>query len=136
MCISSVLQNYWLLSGQIFNLQKSRIFFSNKVTTTNRYHLRRHMGVVQGSFPFIYLGVPIFLGASKSSVFKPIADKILSKFASWKCNSLSLTGRVCLVNFIITSSLVYIMMIYRWPRYILKKIDCAMKKKCVDWFYF
>ncbi|KAL8519237.1 hypothetical protein ACS0TY_010250 [Phlomoides rotata] len=66
-------------------------------------------------------------GAPKAAQLRGTADRIIGKFASWKGSSLSLASRVCLVNSIIISSLVHSMMIYKWPRSLLNKIEKVMR---------
>lgn len=82
---------------------------------------------MEGSIPFVYLGVPIFYGKPKSRHLNTLADKILSKFDKWSGSLLSLAGRICLVNSVVASSLVHSMMIYRWPRTLVKRVDKAMR---------
>ncbi|KAL8514656.1 hypothetical protein ACS0TY_013661 [Phlomoides rotata] len=87
----------------------------------------RTMGITAGSLPFSYLGVPIFRGAPRSCHLATMADSIISKFSKWKGHSLFLAGRKCMVNFAIAASLVHSMMVYYWPRSLLKKIEIVMR---------
>lgn len=61
------------------------------------------------------------------SHLNPIADKILLKFDKWSGALLSLAGRIYLVNSVIASSLTDSMMVYRWPRALLKRVDRAIR---------
>jgi len=47
-----------------------------------------------GTFPFNYLGVPVFKGKSKVSHLRLVADKIKAKLLAWKVSLLSMTGRI------------------------------------------
>jgi len=60
-----------------------------------------------GCLPFTYLGVSIFVGVSRGRFLEPLADKVKLKFASWKGKSLSMIGRIQLVNTVITGLLAY-----------------------------
>ncbi|KAL8542918.1 hypothetical protein ACS0TY_003698 [Phlomoides rotata] len=101
---------------------------SNAFLTVTLVFLGRSLiQISQRHLPFTYLGVPIFRGAPKACHLKGTADRIISKFACWKGSSLSLAGRACLVNSVIVSSLVHSMMIYKWPKSLLNKIDQAMR---------
>lgn len=91
---------------------------------------RRIKGLLQiseGCFPFSYLGVPMFVGSPRRSHLQPIVDKIIAKFTNWIGHSISMAGRICLINSVITSSLVYSMMVYKWPTALLKKLEAAMR---------
>lgn len=93
------------------------------------------------SFPFNYLGVPLFKGKPKSIFLKSIVDKIFSHFDAWNGRLLSFARRVfrlnsiinssfvhaCLLNSIITSSFVHTVMIYRWHVGFMNSMQKAMK---------
>jgi len=68
-------------SGQHINPSKSTIF-SGSLSTGRLNHLVNLLGFNVGSFPFNYLGVPIFKGKPKSSHMQPLADKIKTKLAT------------------------------------------------------
>ncbi|KAL8555719.1 hypothetical protein ACS0TY_003509 [Phlomoides rotata] len=84
-------------------------------------------GISHGSFSMSYLGVPIFRGPPRVCHLAPLADSIISRFAKWKGHSMSLAGRKCFINSVIAASLVHSMMVYFWPRTLLKKIKTAMR---------
>jgi len=50
-------------------------------------------------------------------------DKVRSKLASWKGKSLSMMGRVELVNSVIYGFLSYNFQLYKWPSNLLKVVD-------------
>ncbi|KAK2652371.1 hypothetical protein Ddye_012227 [Dipteronia dyeriana] len=78
-----------------------------------------------GRLPFSYLGVPLFREKPKKSMLQPIADKILSKFASLliRRKALSLAGRTTLIKSVITRSFVHSFMIYKWPSSLLRLVN-------------
>lgn len=82
---------------------------------------------VEGTLPFTYLGVPIFQGRLKVHHLQPIADNIIGKFDRWSGSLLSMASRICLVNSIIVSFLTHSMMVYKWPRHLIKSVDVAMQ---------
>ncbi|KAK3204733.1 hypothetical protein Dsin_018779 [Dipteronia sinensis] len=59
------------------------------------------------------------------SVLMPIVDKILSKFAKWKCKSISLACRATLIRLVITCSFVHCFMVYKW---LISLIQMVTKK--------
>ncbi|KAL8520052.1 hypothetical protein ACS0TY_010838 [Phlomoides rotata] len=84
-------------------------------------------GITHGSLPLSYLGIPIFRGAPHTCHLAALADSIISKFSKWKGHSLYLAGRKCMINVVIAASLVHSLMVYYWPRTLLKKIENAMR---------
>jgi hypothetical protein len=79
--LKSLFTNYANCSGQIINASKSTIF-AGGVSQSRLIHIVNFIGFQVGSFPFNYLGVPIFKGRSKASYLMPIADKIKAKLSS------------------------------------------------------
>lgn len=125
--LRDIFEQYGNSSGQIVSPSKSRVFFGRQIQEEFRHYFFRSLHFVEGSFPFSYLGVPIFTGKLRVVHLRPVANKILEKFDRWSGNSLSLAGRVCLVNNVIASSLTHSMMVYKWPRQLLKEVDVAMR---------
>lgn len=125
--IIKILNTYKDWSGQHFNPQKSKVYFSNSISSTIARRLSRCLGIGTGSLPFTYLGVPLFTGAPKTRHLQSIADGIIAKFALWKGNSLSMAGRICLVQSFIQGAFVHSMMIYRWPKTVLRKLEACMR---------
>lgn len=64
-----VLRDYELVSGQMVNLDKSLFYLHDKVPLRVGNRIRRVICIRQGSFPFTYLGCPIFYGRQKKSHF-------------------------------------------------------------------
>ena len=60
-------------------------------------------------------------------MLRPIADKILSKFAKWKGKSLFLAGCATLIRSVITSTFVHSFMIYKWPSSLLSLINRKLR---------
>jgi len=81
------------------------------------------LGCSRGNIHFNYLGVPIFVGSPKAMFLQPHADKVRSKLASWKGQSLDMMGRVELIKSGIYDSLSYNFQVYRWPSNLLKLVD-------------
>ncbi|KAL8507322.1 hypothetical protein ACS0TY_018021 [Phlomoides rotata] len=126
-CLQGILSAYWSLFGQVHNSEKSMVYFGTTVTHRVRQFMLRTTGISHGSLPFSYLGVPIFRGSPRTCHLATLADSIISKFSKWKGHSMSLAGRKCMINFVIAASLVHSMMVYYWPRTLLKKIEDAMR---------
>jgi len=75
--------------------------------------IQRILSFSHGCLPFTYLGVHIFVGAQMVRFLQPLADKVKLKLASWKGKSLSMMGRVQLVNTVITGLLAYSFNLYK-----------------------
>ena len=125
--IFSTFDFYGRISGQIVNWNKSKIFLGHHIPHSRVVSLRSLAGMRIGSLPFIYLGVPMFIGSQKKIWLQPLADKVLSNFDNWKGHTLSMAGRIALVNSIIYGSFLYSFMIYKWPSFLLKWMEKALQ---------
>jgi len=67
--------------------------------------------------------VPIFVGAPKLKFLQSLAEKVKLKFASWKGKSISMMGRIQLVNTVITGFLAYNFNLYKWLTSLLKQVE-------------
>lgn len=117
---------YAACSGQVMNLRKSSIYCGG-VTPSRMQNIINLLGFSVGSFPFTYLGAPIFKGRPKCSYFQPIADRVRIKLASWKASLLSIAGKVQLVKSVVQSMLINTMCIYSWPIKTLREIEKWIK---------
>ncbi|XP_057779593.1 uncharacterized protein LOC130998178 [Salvia miltiorrhiza] len=125
--IKNILTYYGSISGQLYSSEKSHLYFAEKVPTALKRSIGRIIDFSVGSLPFNYLGVPLFVGRTRASYLRPIHDRISNKFARWRGRHLSMAGRVCLVKSVIQSSLTHSMMIYHWPRSLLKVLDAKCR---------
>ena len=140
--MSIFLKIYGDFSGQYVNNSKSSLFtmdtFARFVTKVQCLLSCSH-----GTLPFNYLRVPIFVGAPKFRFLQPLVDKVKLKLSSWKGKSLSMMGRIQLVNMVITGFLSYSFNIYKWLVSILKQVEqwninfiwtCDIMKKDITTF--
>ncbi|XP_057791061.1 uncharacterized protein LOC131008185 [Salvia miltiorrhiza] len=121
--ITHILEFYGSISGQICSMEKSHVYFGDKTPNRLKRHIINILKFRKGSLPFNYLGVPIFSGRVKASFLRAIHDRIILKFARWKGMQLSMAGRICLAKSVIQSSITHSMMVYRWPRSLIKELD-------------
>lgn len=60
-------------------------------------------------------------------MLRAILDQILSWFDVWKGIFLSYTGRLCQLNFVITSAFMHSFMIYQWLLGLVSDMQKAMR---------
>ncbi|XP_019423006.1 PREDICTED: uncharacterized protein LOC109332480 [Lupinus angustifolius] len=125
-CLQNLNRDYAHSSGQHINISKCK-FYTGNVSARKIATLTSFLGFSAGSFPFNYLGVPIFKGRPKRIHLQPIADRILDKLGSWKGKLLSIMGRVELVRSVIQSMLMFSFQIYKWPSQIMGLVDNSIR---------
>ncbi|KAM3360270.1 hypothetical protein P3S68_019982 [Capsicum galapagoense] len=101
--MKKILQNYEFVSGQLINLSKSFVYLHEKVPPRDVSRIRRILQVAQGSFPFAYLGCPIFYGRNKKSHFEDLTKKISRRMLGWQNWLLSYGGRYILIFVVLQS---------------------------------
>jgi len=110
--LSIFLKRYSDFSCQYVNNSKSSFFtmdnFARFVTK-----IQRILSCSHDCLSFTNLGVPIFVGALKCRFLQSLANKVKLKLASWKGKSLSMMGRIQLVNTMITRFLAYSFNMYK-----------------------
>ncbi|XP_019420741.1 PREDICTED: uncharacterized protein LOC109330928 [Lupinus angustifolius] len=96
LALKKLTYDYAMASGQHISTNKCK-FYSTRASARKLSDLSSWLGFNAGNLHFNYLGVPLFIGKPRRIHLQPIADKIISKLATWKGHSLSVMGRVELV---------------------------------------
>lgn len=76
-----------------------------------------------GSFPFMYLGLPIIGNMRKKGNSEVMVNKIKTRLSKWKENRLSMGGQVTLFKAELGSISIYYMSIFKVPEGILKTLE-------------
>ena len=109
------------------NWAKSEIFYGSAINDRRVLKLQSVTSMSKGSIPFKYLGVPLFVGAPKRKWLKLIADKVCNKFSKWKGSTLSMVGRLTLINHVVAGSFTHSFFIYKWPASVLTDLNGCIR---------
>ncbi|XP_042944727.1 uncharacterized protein LOC122278613 [Carya illinoinensis] len=121
--VQHVLSNYEQASGQRLNLDKSSIFFNSNTKVETQHAILQLAGIkASGNFDK-YLGLPSYVGRSKTQAFNSVLDRTKAKLASWKINMLSQAGKETLLKAVLQSIPTYSMGIFKFPKTILKRVN-------------
>nr|XP_016481275.1 PREDICTED: uncharacterized protein LOC107802317 [Nicotiana tabacum] len=82
--IIDVLTVYERISGQMLNKTKSSFYMHSKVSGTLVNSVAAITGLSKGSFPFTYLGCPIFYTRRRKNYYNDLIQKVKAKLHSWK----------------------------------------------------
>ena len=99
------------ISGLKANNAKSQCFFSNVDHDTKNFALS-FTGLLEGSLPITYLGLPLISSKLNARDCQPLIDKLCNRVGSWTCNFISQGGRLQLVQAILSNIRAY------WARHI------------------
>nr|KYP60964.1 Putative ribonuclease H protein At1g65750 family [Cajanus cajan] len=72
--------------------------------------------------PFLYLGLPIGSNPRKVDTCKLVLLKFNKKLSGWKSKILSMAGRVCLINSVLTNLPLYYLSFFKMPKKVVRKI--------------
>ena len=79
-------------------------------------------------FPIKYWGLPLTTVRLRRVDFQPLVDKTVAKLNSWDGRNLNYAGRLTLVKYVLTSQVIYFLMVLRAPKATLQDIDTRRKQ--------
>lgn len=110
-------------SGQNVNHQKSKIFCSPSTPRQLKNLLREMSGFTLTEDLGKYLGSPTYQGRLSKDTFKSLMDSTINRLSGWKKNRLSMAGRACLINSVMTSLPNHIMQTVTLPRGVINFLE-------------
>ena len=124
--LSNILKSYEEASGQVINLDKSRVLFSPNTSRINRnmamdsLMIHRQLGCEN------YLGLPIMFGRSKKKEFRAIKERIWTQTKNWSSKLLSRAGKSVLLQIVAQAIPIYVMNCFKLPRGFLNELNMIM----------
>lgn len=94
---------YELMAGLKINFWKSEIFVINGNTEVKLQYADLFDCQI-GAFPMIYLGVPVSSSCLYISDWIKLEEKLAKRLEGWKGSSLSIAGRITLINSCLSNS--------------------------------
>ncbi|WMV59077.1 hypothetical protein MTR67_052462 [Solanum verrucosum] len=123
-----VLIKYEDVSRQLINLDKSLVYLHEKVPIGASYQIRRITGIRMGSFPFTYLGCPMFYERKNKSHFEVLIKKVAKRMHSWQNRLLSFGRRYILIAHVLQSMSIYILSAMNPPKSVLVQLHKLFAK--------
>lgn len=120
--IIKLLQLFGDGSGLKTNIQKSNVF-PIQCTEPDRVLIQEHLPCEVLDFPCKYLGLPLSTKKLTRAQIQPFIDRIANRLPGWKANLLTKAGWKVLVQFVLTSMLVYLAMAVDLPPWAIKAVD-------------
>jgi hypothetical protein len=96
--LQNSLQLYEVCSGQTINYDKSSVMFSSNTKEVKRNHVLAELHISAEARTEKYLGLPVYVGRSRSKTFKYLLERIWKKIQGWKERMLSSVGKDILIK--------------------------------------
>ncbi|GKA24782.1 hypothetical protein Tco_0710815 [Tanacetum coccineum] len=124
--IMESLEKFKIVSGLVLSLPKSTAYFCN-VTNHVKMSILQILPFEEGRLPVKYLGVPLVSSRLIYKDCKELFEKVQHRVDDWKNKSLSIAGRLQLVNSIIGLLHVFWASVFMLPTRILLDIEQIMR---------
>ncbi len=121
--INRVLGKFCEMSGQNIIFNKSKLILSKHMTTSRSTLLENDLGMNLSKHFGKYLGAPILNDGRDKKEFDFLLEKIQLRLAGWKIKTLSLVGRLALIQSVTTAIPTHIMQCALLPTKICKSMD-------------
>lgn len=122
--IREIFNRYCQWSGQASNLAKSSLVLSKKITPATKEFLQAFLEMEASKELGLYLGVPLTDGIPRLYHFDPV--KISAKLEAWRGKTLSMAGRITLINYSLLPVLFYTLAHSRVPRRLMAWINLQL----------
>ena len=110
--IKTILSRFSRLSGEVINYSKSHILFSPNTPPRFKRFMRSIVGTPSADTLGKYLGCNIEVDGRSSRKYHHLVEKVEKRVSSWHHLSLSHTGRVLLIDNILTMLSLHILSVF------------------------
>jgi hypothetical protein len=117
-----ILHLFGISSGLKTNLQKSNVL-PIRCEEQDLHVVQQQLPCALAVFPCKYLGLPLAITKLKKEHLQHIIDRIADLLPGWKAGMLTRVGRKVHVQFVLTSTLIYLAMALDLPQWAHKAMD-------------
>jgi len=127
MVLKSMLRCYELALGLKLNFSKSSFRGVGVKRNTLEFFVNI-LNCMLMSFPFVYLGLSMGANPRLVETWKSLLKKVDRRLAKWKHRVLSMAGRVCLFNSILSSIFLFYVSFFKMPSKVIKEVVRKQRK--------
>ncbi|CAI8613253.1 unnamed protein product [Vicia faba] len=110
-----------MVSGLKVNFFKSKLYGIN-ISGEFMLAASQFLFCCIDQIPFKFLGIQVGINPRRCCAWKSVVEGLKKRMSGWKARSLSIGGRVTMINAILNSVPVYVMSFYKAPKKIIKQI--------------
>ncbi|XP_026417308.1 uncharacterized protein LOC113312787 [Papaver somniferum] len=126
--ILNTLNQFSNISGQLLNLNKSSVYFSNNMSPTAKHDLSSALNMIEMQDTYKYLGVTLLIGRDKSKAFKPLIQSFYARLIPWKGKNMNYAARSTMVKHVLNALPTHQMSVFRVPKNTIAKIDTIQRQ--------
>jgi hypothetical protein len=123
--LQQILSLYEYASGQVINKDKSVAMFSKGTGRDTKRKFKSLLQIKDDAFNERYLGLPVYLGRSKTKAFGYLKEIIWKLIQGWKEKFLSRAGKEILVKVVAQAIPIYAMSCFDFTKDLCDEI-CSM----------
>jgi len=123
-----LLKIYEDCSGQIINTDKSAVMFSSNTGEDQRRKVREIMSIRAETRSEKYLGLPVYVGRSRTDVFAYLKERVWQRIQGWKEKLLSKTGKEIMIKAVAQAIPVFAMGCFDLTKEICGQISAMISK--------
>ena len=123
-----IFDKYAQASGQIFDFEKSSMFFGGKISKGQRAVIRNIFNLNVLSKYEKYLRLPSMIGKKKTTFFREVKLKVLSKINNWQHKMFSSGGKEILIKVIAQAIPAYAISVFKLLKGLYEEIQSAIAK--------
>lgn len=113
--IIEVLRSFSYASGLQLNLEKSELFLDGNNTQLSAT-LATRFGIVNGSLPVSYLGLPLLPHKMRPKDDQPLLDTVYKRINFWTVRHLSFVGRLQLIQSVLYKLISFWIFVFPLPK--------------------
>ncbi|KAI3850787.1 hypothetical protein MKW98_030847 [Papaver atlanticum] len=125
--VQSILHQYYTVSGQQVNYNKSSIHFSKTVLPEKQAEVQAFLGVRKMGSQEKYLGVKVLQHGNNCSFYNYLTEKMENKLSGCKRHNLSHAGRTVLIQSFLALIPIYYMATTLLPKTVIKRMNQILR---------
>lgn len=126
--LKKYLNSYVSCSSQVVNFDKSRIFFSANVRSSDKNDVCAILGVNPDVNKEWYLSFPSVVGRNKQHAFRDLKEKVLKRVSGWSFRMLPVGGREVLIKVVLQAIPFYAMSCFLLPSSFCKELKSVIAR--------
>ncbi|KAH9784317.1 putative reverse transcriptase/RNA-dependent DNA polymerase [Citrus sinensis] len=126
--LKGIFDDYVAAFGQVFNNDKSSMFFSSNTNQSQVEEIKNIFGPNIVSKHEKYLGLPSMVGRKKISFFNEIKLRVLNKLSSWQTRRFSSGGKEVLIKAVAQAVSAFAISVFKIPQGLCNDIERAIAR--------